>query len=343
MQRADQIERLPGLIRELKQNAGVIAAASSHDMFGERLDSRGLTLEDNNGEQIGHAINRMYIRPGFVDTVGLELIAGRGFDESRPNDTLGSVIVNEALVSLMGWESALGKTVQYAALDTEPKQVIGVVRDFHFEGLQNQVMPVVLTANRPDLSSASPGNRSTYGEWLILDIARGSAANTLAFLQDKWPDFDPVHPLEYQFLDDALMELYGSEERQIGLIALFSTLCIFISCMGLYGLSSFSTAIRSKEIGVRKILGASTLRVIFMLFKNIAILLVAASLLASLLSYWMVGEWLQGFSYRIELLGFNLFTYAIAAAIAATVAFTTMALQAFKTAQANPVDALRYE
>ncbi len=341
IQGADQVERLPELINELQQNPGIISATSSREIFGERLNTRGLTLEDNSGAQIGHALNRMNVQPGFIAATGLELVAGRDFDDSRPNGALGSVIVNEALMNFMGWENALGKVVQFNALDTEPKQVIGVVRDFHYEGLQNQVMPVVMDANR--LGNATPANSDAYSEWLILDVAEESVASTIALLQQRWSNFDPTHPFEVTFLEDRLNALYGSEEKQISLIALFSTLCIFISCMGLYGLASFTTAIRTKEIGVRKILGASTTRIILMLFKNVAVLIIAASALASAMSFWAVGEWLQGFSYRIDLLGLNLFTYAIATAIAAAVAFTTTALQSFSTAQANPVKALRYE
>lgn len=222
-------------------------------------------------------------------------------------------------------------------------EVIGVVQDFHVEGLQHAIVPLSLMYEERDLSELDATRRRSYSEQLLIHVQENEMANFLPILEERWTQFDPGHPLDFTFLQGTLDELYGSERRLMQLVGIFAGLCILISCLGLFGLSAFNTAQRTKEIGIRKVLGASTVSVILMLFRNILALVAFAALIASVLSFWAVGRWLESFYYRIELLGPNLLIFALAAFIAIIVAFVTMALQSYKTAQASPILALRHE
>jgi putative ABC transport system permease protein len=175
---------------------------------------------------------------------------------------------------------------------------------------------------------------------LILHISEENRSETLAFLEKKFAEFDPEHVFQYEFLDDILDAHYLSENRLIKLIGSFGGICIFISCLGLFGLSAFTTEQRTKEIGIRKVLGASTWRIIRMLFRGILFLVLGGAVLASLVSYFVMDEWLSSFAYRTRI---DPIVFLVSAILAAGVAFITVALQSYKTAQANPVKTLRYE
>lgn len=343
VQGADQVQNLEGLMNELDQVPGIIGVARSANMFGGRIGTQALMVDNNDGVPTSRNVSRMNIRPGFIDVIGLELIEGRSFEEVNVDNLANTAIVNETLANAMGWDSSQGKNINYTVEGYEPLQVIGVLKDFHYRGLQQEIGPVVITVNEPDFAQFSSLRRRLYSEWLVLDVTEESVPDIIEFLQNRWSSFDSEHPFEFSFLNDSLNEIYGSEDREMKLIGVFSGICIFVACMGLFGLSAFTTALRKKEIGVRKVLGATASSIIFMLFKNVLFLILSASLLASILSYWMVNIWLEGFYYRIDNFSANLTVYIFSAFIVLTVAFVTMALQSLKTVHANPVKALRYE
>ncbi len=194
----------------------------------------------------------------------------------------------------------------------------------------------------PEFEQMSRTRLNAYSEQLVIQIAPGREAEVLPALQQLWASFDPAHPFDFRWLADDLNALYGSEERLLSLVGIFAGLCIFISCLGLFGLSAYNTALRTREIGIRKVLGASTLTILLELFKPILWLVAMAASLASLVTVWAVGRWLESFYYRIDLLGAPLLLLFVAAGLAVAVAFVTMALQSLKTAQGSPVLALRY-
>jgi putative ABC transport system permease protein len=245
-----------------------------------------------------------------------------------------SYLVNETMVKKMGWDQPLGKHIQNG-------KVIGVVRDFHYDSLKNSLEPFVLL-RFSGVQNVAPQNRDLMIQYLILNLEGENIFRTLDFLEEKFAEFDPRHPFEFKFLDDSLNELYFSEQRLMKLIGIFAAVCIFISCLGLFGLASFATEQRTKEIGIRKVLGASTWQIITMLARNILLLVLGGAVIASLIAYYAMDEWLTGFAYRINI-NMNLWVFLLSAVAAAAVAFITIASQSFKTAQANPVNALRYE
>ena len=342
---ADQVERLPAFMEELRRESGVLDVATSNHLPGRPISLNALYVEDDLGVMQQRSVSTMSMRPGIIETLGIHLVQGRDFDINRENDIRKTAIVNESMVRAMGWTNALGKRFQ--SFDSEGStptiEVIGVVEDFHAEGLQHAIVPIALFYSAPDFSEMESARRNSYSEQLVIHVQDTAVQSFIPMLEQRWAQFDPEHPLDFTFLSATMDELYGSERRLMQLVSLFAGLCIFISCLGLFGLSAFNTAQRTKEIGIRKVLGASSGGIILLLFRNILGLVACAAAIASVLSFWAVGRWLESFYYRIELIGPNLLLFALAAFLAIIVAFVTMALQSFKTAQANPILALRHE
>jgi putative ABC transport system permease protein len=222
----------------------------------------------------------------------------------------------------------------------EGSRVIGVVKDFHFHSLHQRVETLVMHPIQDDFSNLSPAARPRQFQRLVVHISGEEIPKTLTYMKDVFEKTDPKHPFEYEFLDDIIDQLYSSERRLMGLTGFFSGICLFISCLGLFGLSAITTEQRTKEIGIRKVLGATTLQIIVMLARSILYLVVLASIIASLAAYFAIDEWLSGFAYRADI---NPLVFLLSTVVAMLVAFGTVALQSYKTAQANPVKALRYE
>ena len=342
---ADQVERMPAFMEQLRREPGVIAVAASGQLPGRPIGLNALNVEDESGAMQQRSVSTMSVRPGLIGTLGMHLLQGRDFDANRINDKRRTVVVNESMVTAMGWTNPLGKRFQGFDTDEEPPmmEVIGVVEDFHIEGLQHVIVPLAMMYSEPDQGELDANQRRAYSEQLVIHVQEDALRTIIPILEQRWGQFDPEHPLEFTFLSATMEELYGSERRLMQLVSLFAGLCILISCLGLFGLSAFNTAQRTKEIGIRKVLGASTGGIILLLFRNILGLVAVAAAIASVLSFWAIGRWLETFYYRIELLGPNLILFAVAALLAIIVAFVTMALQSFKTAQASPILALRHE
>jgi len=341
---ADQVERMPAFMEELRREPGVQAVAASGHLPGRPISLNALNVEDENGAMQQRSVSTMSVRPGLISALGMRMVQGRDFDVNRSNDKRRTVVVNESMVTAMGWTKPLGKHFQ--TFDTEeeaPIEVIGVVEDFHVAGLQHPIAPLAMMYNEPEWNESNSNRRTSYSEQLVIHVQEDALQSFIPTLEQRWAQFDPEHPLDFTFLSATMDDLYGSERKLMQLVSLFAGLCIFISCLGLFGLSAFNTAQRTKEIGIRKVLGASTSGIIMLLFRNILGLVAVAAVIASVLSFWAVGRWLESFYYRIELLGPNLLLFAVAAFLAIIVAFVTMALQSFKTALANPILALRHE
>ena len=218
--------------------------------------------------------------------------------------------------------------------------MIGVVKDFHFKSLHSPVEPFILYPFNDNFENVPAAARAAMQRVLVVHIKRDETQGALRFLQDKFAVFDPKHPFEFEFLDDSINKLYMSEERLMKMTGIFSGICIFISCLGLFGLAAFTTEQRSKEIGIRKVLGASASQIILMLARKTLWLVLAGSVVASIVAWYAMDEWLSGFAYRV---GINAMAFVVSAAIVIAVAFATIALQSYKTARSNPALTLRYE
>ena len=238
----------------------------------------------------------------------------------------------------MAWEQPIGKRIAFAGTDAN---IIGVVKDFHHESLKSKIEPFVLRMfSGIEQDKVGDQARESMIYYLYINISGNEIARTLDFVKTKFEEFDPEHPFEFEFLDDTLNKMYMSETRLMGLIGIFAGVCIFISCLGLFALAAFTTEQRTKEIGIRKVLGASTWQIITMLSNRILLLVLGGAVVASLIAYYVMDEWLSDFAYHTDI---NPWVFLLSAAVAAVVAFSTVAMQSFKTAQSNPVKALRYE
>jgi putative ABC transport system permease protein len=270
----------------------------------------------------------------FDKVLGIELIEGRFFNRDMPTDS-SAVIVNEAALKVLGIDDPLNTRFMqpsYVGNPVEYYPIIGVMKDFHFESMQREVRPMAI--------HFMPGN---WEGKIIVRLGDGDRRETIDFIKDKWGNIASEHPFEYTWLDDEFGKLFSDERKTGQLLGIFSVLSIFVTCLGLLGLISFATSQRTKEIGIRKILGASTEMVMRLLSKETALLLgIAASL--SIPAYFGVRAWLQKFAYHLHFQWGGYFLVLILVALFVLLfALMTVSFHSYRAATANPVDSLRYE
>jgi putative ABC transport system permease protein len=345
---ADLIEKVPTLKTELLSDSRILGVSLAYQMPGGEitdqyagLEIAGYTfpVEGNDGLMERATLNLMQVDEDFIEVIGAKIKLGRDFSKRLSTDVERSCLVNEATVKMMGWVEPLGKRIGESG-GYYGGRVVGVVEDFNFRSLHQRVEPLVMYLIRDDFSALSPSTRAVILRQMALNVSGREMAETLNYIEDVFAEFDPTYPFEYELLDHKLDELYSSERRLMTLTGIFSGICIFISCLGLFGLAAFTTEQRTKEIGIRKVLGATTFQIIVMLSRSILLIVLVASIIASVAAYLAIDEWLAGFAYHA---GINPLVFVFSAAFAMAVAFGTVALQSFRTAQANPVEALRYE
>jgi putative ABC transport system permease protein len=270
--------------------------------------------------------------PDYADLLNLEITAGRYFSREIPTDMTSAVVINETAVKELGLDNPIGKRLDKefgGAEKGEYVTIIGVVKDHHFQSLHHDILPMII---RP-LSS-------NVWRYTSVKIAPGRIPETLALIEATWRTFTGGKPFEYSFLDEDFDSLYKSEKRAGQLLSLFSFLGIFVACLGLFGLVSFAAEQRTKEIGIRKVLGASVPRVILLLSKEVIVLVFAASLIAAPLGFLAMHKWLANFAYRINL---SPALFLLTAVATLSMAVLTVSYRALKAARANPADAIRHE
>ncbi len=333
----DMIERVPVIRNELKANPRVLGVSASGSMMGQNFPINVVQVENNDGVMEQTSLNHMPIADDFLSVMGMQVVKGRDFSEAMGTDATSGVLANETLVARMHWRDPIGKRVQAGPLK---ETVIGVVKDFNFKSLHNPIEPFLMYQFRDDFSQVPPNLRPFQKRLLVVSVAGEGIRDTIEFIRGVFSRLDPEHPFEFKFVDDSLDELYLSEQRMMKLIAIFAGVCIFVACLGLYGLAAFTTEQRTKEIGIRKVLGASKAEIVTLLARNILVLVAIGSVVASLLAYLTMQRWLDGFAYRTWV---NPIWFVVATAAALAVAYGTMALQTLKAARTNPIRSLRYE
>jgi putative ABC transport system permease protein len=269
----------------------------------------------------------------FIRAFGMEIVAGREFSKEHTTDAQEAFILNEAAVKKLGWDSAIGKKIEMEAVASgKPRagRVIGVVKDFHLRSLHYEIEPLVMLVS-PELY---------YFDNLAIRLDAKNIPQTLAGLEQQWRELAPHRPFECFFLDEVFDKLYRKEQKLAQVFRYFSAIAIFVGCLGLFGLASFIAEQKTKEIGIRKVLGASVAGIVGLLSKDFAKLILLANVITWPGAYYAMNRWLQGFAYRIDL---ELVTFLIAGALALALALLTISFQAVKAALANPVEALRYE
>ena len=316
----NQVSQLPGVAQASLTTSNLVDINNSGDIEWE-----GQAPKDE------FQITNMNVDPNFVATTGMTLAAGRNFSAQIPSDTsrvVGAYLVNETATKRMGYTatSALGKRVKFWGVSGK---IVGVLHDFHFRPLRVAIEPFIFRFN--------PTN--PYFNMLV-KTRPDNLPKTLANLTSLYKKADPANPLSYGFVDQDLDAQYRAEQRTGRIILYFSVLAILISCLGLFGLAAFTAEMRTREIGVRKVLGASVGSIVTLLSQDFLKLVVIAIVIASPLAWWGMSKWLQDFAYKIDL-GWGIF--AGAGALAVGVALLTVSFQSVKAALADPVNSLRTE
>ncbi len=278
-------------------------------------------------------VKRFFVDEDFISTMGLSLTEGRNYSAAITTDASEGFLLNESAAKALGLTNGNGKSIGtrlewFGNNPTRKGQVLGVVKDFHFESLHNQISPAVFILAKSDLTR------------FVVRLNTPDVRGAMAQIESIWNKFAPNAVMEYSFVDDNFNKLYQSEQRMGRIVTVFAGMAIFIASLGLFGLAAFSAEVRTKEIGVRKVLGASVASIIGLLSKDFLVLVSVAIVLAMPLAYWASTVWLQDFAYRVEL---SWWVFASSGAVAVMIAFMTVAAQAWRAAEANPVQSLKSE
>jgi putative ABC transport system permease protein len=309
---------------------------SSRIPSGRLLDSQGASTESGDSlKPVTTTIKMLTVDQDFLSTYGIGIAAGRDFSRLYATDST-NFILNEAATRSLNVHNSremIGRNFSYGGAKGK---VIGVMKDFNFESLHQSIVPLILILPAP----SQPGSNSFAEISLKLSGNKDNIRESLNTLQSAWKTYLPEVPFEYSFLDERFKQLYQSEERQGDLFTVFSGIAIFIACLGLLGLSAFSISQRVKEIGIRKVLGASAATIVRLLSAEFLKLVAIAAVFAFLAGWYVMNNWLQSFAYRIPL---QWWVFVAAGVAAALIALITISFQALKAAWANPVNSLRSE
>ncbi len=318
-------------IDQIKQNASVINAAKTSAILGKSNTFFGEQFQVEGSSEI-LTVKYMAADDQFAKTIGFEMKEGHFFSEETI-DSL-SIIINEKAAKLLGLGNPIGRRLtthdqnQDGTFTNHTFNIIGVVSDFHFQSLRDEITPLVIYSME----------FFRFQPFLAVKIKGINLQATIAQLENKWKELAPGKPFRYSFLDEQLKNVYAEEKRAGDLFSVFSTLAIIIACVGLFGLSAYTANLRTKEIGVRKIMGASVVGVTILLSKGFTKLVVIAFVLAMPLSWWAMNNWLQNFAYRIAL---GPLPFVLAGVASVSIAWITVSYQSIRAALVNPVNSLR--
>lgn len=319
-------EKWEALRTSLLQNPNVTEAATATNVPGNGFGKNVMQVETNEGVMEDYGVDWYGVDYDYLNVLGIEVVAGRGFSRDFPSDTAVSVMVNESMVERMGWDNPVGMRFQFDQDSTVFHKVIGVVKDFHHRSLYNPIEAFMIFPNL--------NNRQA-----MVKIG-GDLESGLAHLESSWVELFPNTPLEYQFLDQNFLEAYESDQLRGQLFLGFALMMIIISGLGLLGLASFTAEQRTKEISVRKVLGADVKGLVLLLVKDFIWLVLVGALPAFIIGYKIMENWLNDFEYHTEI---NVFVFVIVLLIVGAFVMLTTGFQAYKAATANPSENLKYE
>lgn len=322
----DAIAKLRRTKSDILQQPGISAGAIMARTPGQRIPNYGMKLE---GKDKATYINTLFADAQLADALSLDVLSGRYFSENISSDTARAFIVNEEFVRTYEIDDPIGFRMKFV-FDEQYGEIIGVVKDFHYQGLQSALEPLVISA-REDLA---------WFTNVAFKVDPTQVSSSLAAIEDLWSTLEPQYPFRYSFLDEEFAQQYNSYERFGNTILMGTLLSIFVAILGLFGLSTFTIEQRTKEIGIRKVLGATVGNLVQLIIKDFVKLVLIAGLLAIPLGYWFVNSWLQDFAYATSM-GPMPFILALLAAVA--LAVVTVFFQTMRSSTANPVEALRYE
>ncbi len=316
--------------QELLSNPNIIGVANSRTIPGKDYSNNGMLKEDD-AEKNTFLLAQNWASFEYAEVMGLELVKGRFFSHEYGTDST-AVIINEAAVKLLGYDDPIGKNLMQPSgpngeFDKQP--IIGVVKNFNFESLHKEIGPTAL--------SIMPGNWEGY---LTIRLNQHNIPSAISFIEEKWNSYAQGSPFQYYFFDKEFNSLYQAERKTAQIFTVFSILAIFIACLGLLGLITYAAAVRTKEIGIRKVHGASIFIIVRLLSTEVIKLISVSTIIAWPVAYFGLQQWLNSFSDHINI---NPFTFVSATLIALAIGWIAISFQAIKVALRNPIEALKYE
>lgn len=311
------------------KHSSVTGVTVSSTVPGRELSNFGVVPVGGDNPK-SQSMFHMYFDDDFIPVYKIDMVAGRAFQKEMKTDLMGTFLINEAAVRAFGWsrpEEALGKRLK-TGYGGRVNSIIGVTKDFHYRGLQSEVEPLVM--------EFLP---SIFG-YITLSINITDLNDTLASVRSQWKALWPGNPFEYFFLDTDFDQQYRADEQIGNIFGIFTFLGLFIACLGLLGLASFTAESRTKEIGIRKVLGASVGGIVLMLSKQFNKWVLLANGIAWPIAYYFMHRWLKNFAYRIDL---GVWIFLLSGIFVLLIVILTVCYQSIRAAVVNPVDSLRYE
>ncbi len=324
-------ESIESIKQEFKKIPGVLNAGLTSQLPGREASVSPYVPEGFSATE-AQLMKGIDIDHDFIPTLGITIIAGRNFSPEFGTDASDAIIINEAAARKFGWTEPIGKKIEDFSgeeiEDRSARTVVGVIKDIHMSSLHNLIMPLYINNESDDWDS------------IALKISPNNVGGTIDKLRAKWSELYPNQSFDYYFLDDSLATLYESEGRLSQIFSSFTLFAIFIACLGLFGMASFTAEQRTKEIGIRKVLGASVSGVVVLLAKDFLKLVLIANILAWPLAYLAMKEWTKGFAYQA---GIGVWMFVITGVLAAVIALLTVSFQSIKAALSHPINAIKYE
>ncbi len=317
--------------QELLQNANIIGVSNAISLPGHLYSANAHKLASAGGDQT-HVLWDSRTDVDFVTTFGIEMVAGRYFSAEFPTDSSAAVI-NEATARALGIDDAIGEELEEMGPTPDRSNfytIIGVMKDFHFESMHQVIRPMVI--------KLMP--RGGVGRYTLVRVQPENRQETIAFIENTWRKFAGAQAFEYVYFEDDFATIYKPEQQTGNILNLFSVLTFIIACLGLFGLASFTAEQRTKEIGIRKVLGSSVAGIIVLFSKQFSKWVLIGNIIAWPIAYVVMRRWLQGYAYQTNL---NVLIFIYAAILSLVIAWLTVSYQSIKAALANPVDALKYE
>lgn len=316
------------LKEKLLQSPEIVAVGTASSSPGNGFPKLLWNVENNEGVMEQRGVDNYRVDYDFFPALGMEIVAGRNFSPEIKTDSFQAVMVNESTVRRMGWDNPIGKKIQFGTTDTLPfSLVVGVVKDFHQQWLYDPIEPLMFLPRKVNY-------------FAHVRLSKQNVENSLAHIQAQWKDVYPNTPLEYVFLNDEFFAQYEEDQRRGNIFSLFTFLTIVIACLGLLGLASFTAEQRTREIGIRKVVGAGEREIIFLLTKDFVLLIALATPFAFALSWLATYNWLNAFAFHT---GLKFITFAGSLLLTVIITLATTSFQAWRAAKSDPVKAIRYE
>lgn len=317
------------LVAAFKKLPSVVAVGRANASPGQGIGKGVFQVEDAEGKMVDRGVDLYGADYDYIDAMGMKIVNGRGFSRDNPGDTTFAVLVNESMVSRMGWKDPLGKKFAIDGNAEFKRQVVGVIKDYNQASLYDPIEPLMI------LLSTNPQN-------VFVRLAPGDPRVSMESLEREWKSVFPTQPFQYNFLDADLDSQYQADKKRSQIFTAFSGLTIVIACLGLLGLAAYTTEQRTKEIGVRKVIGASVNGLVMLVSREFFVLVIIGTMVAFPAAWFFTDRWLENFAYRIYL-GDEWVTFVVSGILAMVITMITVGYHVVRAAVANPVNALRDE